>query len=264
MEQFTSLNWDKEYVISLQQEVGVKADGIYGPGTHAAVQAYYGSPVIKHMGKVVPIDSPFPIDWSAPLYELDDGTKNWYKRKSDPKSICVHWGGLNTRHCYNVFNMARGRHVSSHFLIGRNHKSGEYEILQCLDTGLAAYHAGKFNAASIGIDICMHPDEKYWEKTKRWYPDADLQVCEIPDSRVEGRNIVMIGDEFAEICRQFLQSLREATGLADKPVCESLEVMPVSEAAKYSIVGHHNISAKKWDVIPWAEKLYYGLDENIV
>jgi len=264
MEQFTSLNWDKEYVISLQQEVGVKADGIYGPGTHAAVQAYYGSPVIKHMGKVVPIDSPFPIDWSAPLYELDDGTKNWYKRKSDPKSICVHWGGLNTRHCYNVFNMARGRHVSSHFLIGRNHKSGEYEILQCLDTGLAAYHAGKFNASSIGIDICMHPDEKYWEKTKRWYPDADLQVCEIPDSRVEGRNIVMIGDEFAEICRQFLQSLREATGLADKPVCESLEVMSVSEAAKYSIVGHHNISAKKWDVIPWAEKLYYGLDENIV
>ena len=264
MEQFTSLNWDKEYVISLQQEIGVKADGIYGPGTHAAVQAYYGSPIIKHMGKVVPIDSPFPIDWSAPLYELDDGTKNWYKRKSDPKSICVHWGGLNTRHCYNVFNMARGRHVSSHFLIGRNHKSGEYEILQCLDTGLAAYHAGKFNAASIGIDICMHPDEKYWEKTKRWYPDSELQVCEIPDSRVEGRNIVMIGDEFAEICRQFLQSLREATGLADKPVCESLEVMSVSEAAKYSIVGHHNISAKKWDVIPWAEKLYYGLDENIV
>jgi hypothetical protein len=112
MEQFTTLNKDREYVRSLQQEVGTSADGIYGPATHKAVEAYYGMPVILHMGKVVPIDAPLKVDWSLPLYELDDGTKNWYKRKSDPKSICVHWGGLNSRHCYNVFNMAKGRHVS--------------------------------------------------------------------------------------------------------------------------------------------------------
>ena len=264
MEQFSTLNKDKEYVVSLQQEVGVVADGVYGPNTHRAVRQYYGMPIMMHMGKVVPIDSPLEIDWSAPLYELDDGTKNWYKRKSDPSTICVHWGGLNTRHCYNVFNLARGRHVSSHFLIGRNHKSGEYEILQCLDTGLAAYHAGKFNKYSIGIDICMHPDDKYWEKTKGWYPDAELQICKIPDKRVRGRKLVMIGDDFADMCREFLQSLREATKLDDKPVCESLDVMSVKEASKYSIVGHHNISAKKWDVIPWAEKLYHDLDGDIV
>jgi len=261
MEQFETLNKDRDYVKSLQREVGAVVDGVYGPATHRAVKGYYSMPVILHMGKVVPIDSPLEIDWSAPLYELDDGTKNWYTRKSEPTTICVHWGGLNTRHCYNVFNLARGRHVSSHFLIGKNHKTNEYEILQCLDTGLAAYHAGKFNKYSIGIDICMHPEEKYWEKTKQWYPDSSLQVCKIPDSRVRGRKCVMIGDELADLSRQFLQSLREATGLIDKPVCESLEVMPVKEASSYSIVGHHNLSNKKWDVIPWAEKLYYGLDD---
>ena len=69
----------------------------------------------------------------------------------------------------------------------------------------------------------------------------------------------MIGDDFADVCREFLQSLREATDLIDKPVCESLDVMPVKEASQYSIVGHHNISAKKWDVIPWAEKVYHNL-----
>ena len=260
MEQFTTINQDKEYVISLQQEVGTVADGVYGPATHKAVKAYYGMPIMLHMGRVVPIDSPLEINWSAPLYELDDGSKNWYKRKADPTTICVHWGGLNTRHCYNVFNLARGRHVSSHFLIGKNHKTNEYEILQCLDTGLAAYHAGKFNKYSIGIDICMHPEEKYWEKTKKWYPDSSLQICKIPDSRVKGRKCVMIGDEFASLCEEFLQSLREATGLDEKPVCKTLEVLPVKEAAKYSIVGHHNLSSKKWDVIPWAEKLYFNLD----
>ena len=264
MEQFTTLNKNKDYVRSLQQEIGVKADGIYGPGTHAAARNYYGMPIMMHMGKVIPIDAPLEVDWSAPLYELDDGTKNWYTRKKDPQSICVHWGGLNTRHCYNVFNMARGRHVSSHFLIGRNHKTGEYEILQCLDTGLVAYHAGKFNAPSIGVDICMHPDVKYWDKTQQWYPDSYTGEWVGSDDRVNGKEIVMIGDEFAEVCRQFLQSLREATGLADKPVCESHDVMSVPEALKYSIVGHHNISAKKWDVIPWARELYHGLDESNV
>ena len=260
MEQFRHINKDRSYVKQLQGDVGVTADGVYGPATHRAVRQYLGQPFIFHMGQVKPIDSPLEIDMSAPLYELDDGSKNWRLRKGAPKSLCVHWGGLNSRHCYNVFNMARGRHVSSHFLIGKNHKTGEYEVLQCLDTGLVAYHAGKFNGASIGIDICMHPDTKYWEKTKNWYPDAYIDTVNLGDARVDGKEIAMIGDEFADLCRQFLKGLRDATDLSDKPVCESFDVMSVKEASEYSIVGHHNISAKKWDVIPWAQQLYYGFD----
>ena len=259
MEQFSHINKNKDYVRELQEEVGTTVDGIYGPGTHRAVREHYGN-VIFHMGKVVPIDFDVEVDMSAPLYELDDGTKNWYLRKKDPDSICVHWGGLNSRHCYNVFNMARGRHVSSHFLLGYNHKQQKLEVLQCLDTGLVAYHAGKFNKYSIGIDVCMHPDQKYWEKTQNWYPDASLQVCKIPDSRVKGRKIVMIGDEFAGFCEEFLSALRQAVDLQDKPICKDNEVYSVKDAAQFSIVGHHNISAKKWDVIPWAEKLYHNID----
>ena len=62
MEQFKTLNKDKDYVISLQQEVGVTADGVYGPNTHRAVRNYYGMPIMMHMGKVVPIDSPLDIN----------------------------------------------------------------------------------------------------------------------------------------------------------------------------------------------------------
>ena len=259
MEQYKTINRDKQYVMSLQQEIGVKADGIYGNQTHAALKAYHGSPMIIHNGKPTPIDSPIDINWSLPLYELDDGSKNWYNRKSKITSICVHWGGLNTRHCYNVFNVPKGRHVSSHFLIGKNSKTNEYEILQCLDTGLVAYHAGYFNKSSIGVDICMHPDTKYWEKTKKWYEDAYIDTIQHEDPRVNGREAVMIGDEFAQLCQEFLASLREATGLTDTPVCKTSEVMSIPEAKKYSIVGHHNVSAKKWDVIHWAEKVYHNI-----
>ena len=262
LEQFRYINKDRNYVEQIQAEVGARVDGVYGPATHKAAREYYDMPVMFHMGKVVPIDSPFEIDISASLHELDDGTKNWYNRKSDPSSICVHWGGLNTRHCYNVFNMSKGRHVSSHFLIGWNHKAAKMEILQCLDTGQVAYHAGKFNRHSIGVDICMHPEVKYWEKTQKWYPDATLEVCKIPDSRVKGRKIVMIGDELAEASREFLSALRVAVDLDHKPVCENLDVLSIEEAKEFSIVGHHNISARKWDVIPWVEKLYHGLDDE--
>ena len=258
MEQFKHINKNKSYVRELQEEVGASVDGVYGPGTHRAVREYYGN-VIFHMGKVVPIDFDIEVDMSAPLYELDDGTQNWYTRKNDPDSICVHWGGLNSRHCYNVFNMARGRHVSSHFLLGYNHKQKKLEVLQCLDTGLVAYHAGKFNKYSIGIDICMHPQAKYWEKTKNWYPDAYLAEYEGEDARVPRGEIAMIGDDFASFCEDFLSALIEAVDLEDKPVCKDNEVYSVKDASQFSIVGHHNISAKKWDVIPWAEKLYYNL-----
>jgi hypothetical protein len=260
MEEFTTLNNNKEYVFELQKEVGAKADGVFGPNTHKKARSYYNMPIMIHMGKIVPIDSPTEINLSAPLYELDDGTKNWYKRKGNPSTVCVHWGGLNTRHCYNVFNMASGRHVSSHFLLGRNHKTGELEILQCLDTGLTAYHAGKFNNHSIGVDICMHPDAKYWEKTNKWYPDAYLDLYKGDDKRVPNKEIAMIGDELADFSKGFLISLIKATQLDDKPVCTTNEVYSTSEATKFSIVGHHNISAKKWDVIPWAEKLYHNID----
>tara|TARA_Y100001937_G_C7096222_1_gene320188 strand:+ start:202 stop:981 length:780 start_codon:yes stop_codon:yes gene_type:complete len=259
MEQFSHINKDREYVKYIQKEVDTFVDGIYGPGTHKAVLEHYGN-VIFHMGKVLPIEFDVEVDVSQSLYELDDGTKNWYLRKKDPSTICVHWGGLNSRHCYNVFNMARGRHVSSHFLLGYNHKQRKLEVLQCLDTGLVAYHAGKFNKHSIGIDICMHPQSKYWEKTKGWYPDATLEKYQGTDRRVPKEEIAMIGDRFSEFCRDFLFALRKAVVLDYKPVCKDNNIYPVKEATNYSIVGHHNISAKKWDVIPWAEKLYYNID----
>ena len=99
-----------------------------------------------------------------------------------------------------------------------------------------------------------------WEKTKKWYPDAFLAKYDGDDKRVPKDEIAMIGPEFSTLCRQFLYALTTATGLDSKPICEDNNVYPVNDAAKFSIVGHHNISAKKWDVIPWAQSLYYSID----
>ena len=67
LEQFKYINKDRDYVKSLQEEVGAVADGIYGPATHAKAREYYDMPIMVHMGKVVPIDAPAEIDMSAPI-----------------------------------------------------------------------------------------------------------------------------------------------------------------------------------------------------
>ena len=258
MEQFKHINKDKEYVKSLQEKVGAISDGVYGNNTHKSVLDYYNCPVIFHMGKVVPLEGArYKINHDLSLYELADGTQNWSKRKKEPGTICVHWGGLNARHCYRVFNNATGRHVSSHFLVGTNPKTMEYEIIQCLDTGVSAYHAGKFNQYSIGIDICMHPHPKYQTKTLQFYPESSL--VDNTFDRVPVNQYMDPGESFVAFCRAFLFDLRIATGLSNKPICEDNNVYSVKDASRYSIVGHHNISNKKWDVIPWAKRLYHDL-----
>ena len=43
LEQFKYINKDKDYVKSLQEEVGAIADGAYGPNTHKAVLSHFGN-----------------------------------------------------------------------------------------------------------------------------------------------------------------------------------------------------------------------------
>jgi len=255
------LNSNKTYVRLLQQEIGTTADGVAGPNTLKAAEEFYGKPVISHNGKLIPINFSGKINHSYSLHELPDGSKNWYSRKTPIDNIVVHWGGLNAPHCYQVFFNPKYAHTSSHFLVGHNPKSGELEVFQCLDTAQVAYHAGKANKQSVGVDICQHPSIKYLDKTKSWYPGAE--VITNPSKRGPQGDIVDIDPQLAEFAREFLKALRTAMDLDHKPVCEDEQVYKIEDVKqRYSILGHHNFSVQKWDVIPWADRLYHGIDDE--
>ena len=251
---FELVNKNKEYVKQLQEEIGVHADGIFGKGSLKAAEEYYGGPVIAHMGKIVPIPgASYVVDHKHSLWQLPDGTRNHRMRKGDASSICVHWGGLNVKHCYMVFFGAKDRHVSSHFGIGWDPVEERYEIDQWLDTGVVAYHAGKFNGYSIGIDITQHPSPKYLKHTQKFYPDA--QVIPNPSGRGPSE-CVDLDPEIARIASEFIEDLRKIAELDHKPKCLDEEVYSVKDASKFSVVGHHNLSKRKYDVAPWMEELY--------
>jgi len=257
---FEFVNKNRAYVKSLQLKIGVRDDGVAGKNTLKAAEEFYDSQVIAHKGQIVPIDFDGKINHNYSLYKLPDGTKNHYVRKTPIDNIVVHWGGLNPLHCYQVFFNPKYAHTSSHFLIGRNTRNGEMEVFQCLDTGLAAYHAGKANKQSIGIDICMHPMVKYWDKTKDYYPGA--QIVKNSSKRGPQGDIVDIDPELADLSNRFLRALNEVCELTHKPVCRDENVYNLNDAKKFSILGHHNFSKQKWDVIPWADRLYHNIEND--
>lgn len=248
-----SVNKNKFYTKLLQEEVGCKIDGVVGPNTVNACEKTWGSSVISHNGKLVPIDFHGKINHEYSLFELPDGTQNWRPRTKNIDNIVVHWGGLHALHCYQIFFNTSQRHVSSHFLIGRNVKSGELEVLQCLDTGLVAYHGGKINGQSVGIDICQSPEVKHFNKTLEYYPNAEI----IKNSTSRGPSeIVDIDPELAEFAARFIDALEHALDLQHKERLHSDEVLSINELKNYSVLGHHNVSLKKWDVLPYADRLY--------
>jgi len=254
---FRFVNKDKEYVKQIQAAAGCKADGICGPNTLKAFEDLHCSSVIQHKGKLVPIDFSGTIRHNMSLDTLPNGKQNWYTRKTPIDNIVVHWGGLNNNHCFRVFySVDNTSCTTSHFLIGRNTDNNELEVWQCLDTAQVAYHAGKMNAQSVGMDICMHPDTKYKKHTSKHY---EYSVMENNTGRGP-KECVDIDPELAEFAREFILALRVLLELDDKPVCPDDKVYDLEEVKQFSVVGHHNVSAKKWDVSPWADKLYRDCD----
>lgn len=255
---FETVNKDKNYVRELQAQVGAHTDGIFGFNTLKKCEEYYNSSVIIHDGKVVPLgNNNYVVDHKHSLYKLPDGTKNWRERRFPLQTLCIHWGGLNVKHCYMTFYNSNGRHVSSHFGIGWDPVEERMEVNQWLDTALVSFHAGKFNNHSVGIDICQHPDPRWEKKSSQWY---DTHLMDNHSGRGPEK-CMSLDPHLADIAQEFIGDLMMALDLMDKPICESDEVLSVAQAKEYSVVGHHNLSAKKWDVAPWRQELYPSLPE---
>ena len=183
-------------------------------------------------------------------------------RRRKPRFIVVHWGGLNPHHCYRVFS-SPNRKVSSHAGIGLT-KEGEPAIYQYLDLNHKAWHAGWANGLSVGIDICQQPGLK-WEKRYR-APAYNVNRIDNPSSRGP-KKILSLDPKVAQATRYAIETLCDAL---DIPMCSPRGSNGQSDTGdiyhgvvdrKYleedfsGVLGHHHISAKKWDVACWWDQV---------
>lgn len=189
------------------------------------------------------------------------------KRNKAPHLVVVHWGGLNPKHCYDIFCDPE-RKVSSHAGIGLNDK-GEPHVYQYLDLNHISWHAGWANSHSVGIDICQQPDLKWASH----YEQRGYNISEIANRTGRGPSRVLsIDPRVAHATREAVKTLCLALGIPLRfprgAGGQSLEgeffhgVMDkefLTSGEFRGVVGHHHISDQKWDCACWWDELWGGV-----
>lgn len=239
-----SLDFAKE-IQQVQRDLGFadhECDGKLGYQTYCAIRETFDEHIIMNG---VQIEMPTSEKYVLKSFEEEEGLDlhrygNFSRRKSPVSAVCLHWGGLDAKHCFSVFS-SDSRDVSSHFLIGV--ENGECIVYQVLDLKHKAWHAGKVNDWTIGIDICQQP-------TLRWKEHYKLGTKMNPTSRGE-REVLVLDPILAEGANAFIKDLMFAL---DLPI-----VMPadheVQDVTDCTLFGHHHVSKRKWDVACWWKEL---------
>lgn len=231
-----------DYVISIQKEHGLTPDGMFGFQTFKAIQPepeehvlYNNVPLnmpSRSQYRLVTYDEPFSLD----LHRFGQ----FSKRRGKIEGICVHWGGFDAQHCFNVF--ANGK-VSSHFLIGL--EKDEVVIYQVLDLAHKAWHAGSVNDWTVGVDICQQADLRWKSK----YPH--LSPMDNPSTRGP-KQVLELDPRLATATRLFLSDLLETLHL-EKKCPEASEL--ITSPKDYTLIGHSHVSPRKWDVACWWDQI---------
>jgi len=148
----------------------LSVDGVLGPKTYETLQGKTWKPPVGEYlivaGEQLPVSFPV-VTYNEPNGLSFYGNKGWRKRR-DPSGkgvnlFVLHWDGCVSSHqCFNVL-LSRG--LSVHLML-----DGDGTVYQALDLAEArAYHAGKANERSIGIEITnpvrLHRNK--WQKPPR-------------------------------------------------------------------------------------------------
>ena len=252
-----------ERFIELQKELGVSADGIIGRNTLNKIYDVHLSHDCQH---VIYNGVKFPIHQDMLSYKIitfddvDGLDLHKYgnfspKKNTDIDKIILHWGGLNPRHCFNVF---KNRKASSHFLIGYDEKDMLPVIFQVIDLKHKTWHGGKANTNSVGIDICQQP-------TLRWkdrYIGQGYNIKQIENpTKIGERNIVSLDPKIVEMVHDLVFVLAE---LFDVPLETSRDENgkvshQVLSSVKAGVYGHHHVDFKrvgKWDIACWWQVIF--------
>ena len=232
-------------------------DGKLGPMTWKALLSKY-EPVMPHDNYVVLAGRRIHIGNSASPYTLinfDQSTgislheaghfSAW--GNDEIERVIMHWGGLDPKHLHAVMNTPT-RKVSTHFGIGLI--DGMPVVYQYIDLAHKAWHAGKFNTRSIGVDICQQPDYKWIQR----YKDKGYDVKKIKNPTERGnKNIISLDPKIARAAGAFVRDLMLKLELKERAP-EHHNVVP--DVTPYTLVGHHHLVAKKWDIACWWDDVF--------
>ena len=239
-----------------QKSIGLKADGLCGPGTYRRIwtdrqsdMEYRKDNIQGHKNTSIMYNSDyFDIEWDKVYLPFMFGgmksTKGYKKvvEKRDIKNFVCHWDVcLNSK---STFRVLENRGLSVHFLI-----DNDGSIYQLLDMNHIAYHAGssKWNGASIGVEIA----NAYYPKHQSWYVKHGFGERPIWDNaKVHGSTLKpFLG--FYDVQLEALKALMKAVNkAADIPLKTPDSTTTYSTAVRGTYKGfisHYHLKKTKID-----------------
>lgn len=220
----------------------MEADGMFGARTQNAL-THFAAPYEDFLvidGVRTPIDT-------KGLFFITDFTErasldlhrfgNFSKRKKPVSRVVIHHGGYNVDHLAMVLSTS-DRKVSTHIGLSIN-KDGKVEVAQYLDLKHTAWHCGKYNEGSIGIDFAMQPTEEC--AVRYGFP-----VIDNPSS-IGPRKVLEFPDATINAMAQLISELHRVYGINLFPQ-EGADSRFDGED-RVSVVGHHHFATNgKFDV----------------
>ena len=166
-----------ESIKRFQHDHDLGVDGKVGPNTFRRLLAERD---LEESDNFILCDGQqIDIDWDVKIDMLPKNCYRTNRSRRKPNMIVTHWDATTSaERCKRVL---QARNISSHFCI-----DNDGVIYQYVDTNHTAWHAGKVNRYSIGIDFT----NAYYLKYSDWYEKkgfGERPICK--DSKVHGRRL---------------------------------------------------------------------------
>ena len=245
-----------EAIRKYQKSIGLKADGLCGPGTYRRIwtdreskMRYLFEEVTEHENTSIMYNNDyFDIDWPKVVLPFMKGglklTKGYKKvvEQRKPTNFVCHWEVcLNAKSCHRVL---QNRGLSVHFLI-----DNDGTIYQLLDINHIAYHAGsrKWNANSIGVEI----SNAYYPKHQKWYKKHGFGERPIwKEKKVHGKYLepfMGFYDVQLDALKALMKAVNEATGIPLETPNSHTTSAPAVRGQYKGFISHYHLTKNKID-----------------
>ena len=197
-----------------QESLGVRADGYVGPATIAAIHRRLGLHVHRWPGR---------------------------DRGGPPTCIMIHHSVTRTH--AGMVRVLDARGLSTHYSIepdGTRH--------ELCDPDRMAAHAGKWNRASVGIDLINPYEPRLWKASEPWAAPVPTEAGWGARHRLR-RSVIPDTPAALAALRTLIEELCERYQLAmtwPEPG-ERLDLDPRATAQPYGVLAHGTVDRGRWD-----------------
>ena len=197
-EWFGAYDFDEDLlkkIRNFQRMHRLTSDGMCGPTTYRRIwtdreaKLEHYEPVERSGGQktnhIIYNNDYYPIEWDKVVLPFNAGGKKMgsgYKKVTKlrkPKMFVCHWdAALNADSCYKIL---KKRGLSIHFTI-----DNDGTIFQYLDMNHIAYHCGKYNPTTVGVEI----SNAFYPKYQSWYRKHGYgERAMVKDAHVHGNKM---------------------------------------------------------------------------